>query len=272
MVVAIALVAVSRPPDALGFVAVEVPGTPAITALWRTAGGVGRHPAIIALHGCSGLRDSRGQIDERYTEYAARWNARGWHVLAPDSFARRGERSICRQPNSQRTITPLVRRGDVLRAFAWLAERDDVDPRHMAVVGWSHGAMTLLETLDASLWTAGAPVAMVAYYPGCRRLLDQPPPRPVTPLLMMLGARDDWSPPGRCLALMDRLRAAHPTATLTVEVFPDSYHGFDSLRPLRFWGGIPNGVDPAGVHVGGNPEARAKSFELLEKFLRAYLG
>jgi dienelactone hydrolase len=112
--------------------------------------------------------------------------------------------------------------------------------------------------------------AAVVLYPACRDFLR----RTFAigePLLMLLGAKDDWTPPGPCLELAEATRAKQPGTEFEMRVYEDSAHGFDSARPVRFWKGIPNGTDPVGVHVGGNPAARAAAFTEIDTFLRRHL-
>jgi dienelactone hydrolase len=244
-------------------------GEPALQLHWQPAKEAGPRPAIIALHGCSGLYNNRGRFDDRYTFYAQRWNAAGWHVVAPDSFGSRGQSSICAQTAAERTIKVAHRRDDVLRAAAWLIARDDVDPQRIAVVGWSHGASTALEVIDRSLWRQ-PPAAIVAYYPGCggwkRRALVEP----AAPVLMLLGEADDWTPAAPCKELADRFQSHRPD-TVSVHVYADGHHGFDSRAPVRFRPDIPAGGDKRGVHVGGNPAAREASLAELDQFLSRHL-
>ena len=249
-----------------------------LTAHWLPAATEGRRPAIVALHGCGGLyRRDGATFDPRYTDYAARFAAAGYHVLLPDSFGSRGSGPICTVRDGERTITVETRRTDAIAAVRWLAARPEVDARRIVVLGWSHGAMTTLTAInsaragharaDAETPLAGA----VVFYPGCRALLrgnftvD-------TPLLMLLGEKDDWTPPARCLQLADRTRERQPTAELTVRVYPDSYHGFDGQAPLRFRRDVSNGVNPDGVHNGGNPVARAEALRELDLFLQRILN
>ena len=245
-------------------------GEPPLQLQWQPAKETGRRPAIIALHGCSGLYNNRGRFDDRYTFYAQRWNAVGWHVVAPDSLGSRGQRSLCTQTAAERTIKVAHRRDDVLRAAAWLTARDDVDPQRIAVVGWSHGAMTALEIVDRSLWRSQPPAAIVTYYPGCggwkRRALVEP----VAPVLMLLGEADDWTPAAPCKELAERFQSRRPDA-VAVHVYADGHHGFDSRAPVRFRPNIPAGGDKRGVHVGGNPAAREASLAELDQFLARHL-
>jgi dienelactone hydrolase len=237
----------------------------------RPEGGVG--PAVIALHGCGGLYNASGKaFDPRYPDYVERLHRAGYHVLLPDSFGSRGSGSICAIPAGQRSITVEMRRGDAIAAVNWVAQRPDVDPHRIVMLGWSHGGSTLLSAVNAARDEyARNIVAAIAFYPGCADLrngeLGNRPFRLKVPLLMLLGEKDDWTPAGRCIELAERVRQAQPGVDLDVRVYPDSYHGFDSTRPVRFRAGIPNGVDKAGVHQGGNPEARAASLRELDAFL-----
>ena len=54
--------------------------------------------------------------------------------------------------------------------------------------------------------------------------------------------------------------------------YPDSYHGFDGTEAVRLRTDIRSGVNPAGVHQGGNPEARAQALARLDAFWASTLG
>jgi dienelactone hydrolase len=91
-------------------------------------------------------------------------------------------------------------------------------------------------------------------------------------MLMLLGEKDDWTPPERCARLAERARRAHSDVELDLRLYADSYHGFDSAQPVRFRKGIPNGVNAEGVHSGGNPAAREAALREVDAFLAARLG
>jgi len=244
-----------------------------IDAHWFAApGAAGPRPAIVALHGCGGLyKRDRKSFDARYPEYVQHLHKSGYHVLLPDSFGSRGSGPICSVRNSERTITVATRRGDVVAAVQWLASHKDVDATRIALLGWSHGAMTTLMAINAAREQFAPPIAgAVVFYPGCRALLNQPFKLEI-PLLMLLGEKDDWTPPTRCARLAEQTRAAQPTADLTVKVYPDSHHGFDSVHPVRFRTDVPNGIDRAGVHAGGNPVARVQAQREMDQFLARVL-
>jgi len=254
----------------LAFERVAVDGEFPLQLQWQPAPQSGKRPAIIALHGCSGLYDNRGQLDGRYTSYAQRWNAAGWHVVAPDSFGSRGQRSICTQPAVERSIKVAHRRDDVLRTATWLSTRNDVDPKRVAIVGWSNGASTALEVVDRSFWRGQAPAAIVTYYPGCGAWARRAIVEPAAPILMLLGEADEWTPAAPCQQLGKRFQADYPEM-VAVHTFADGHHGFDSRSPVRFRADIPAGIDKRGVHVGGNAVAREASLAELDRFLGHHL-
>ena len=243
----------------------------ALTAHWYPLAGHAPRPAVVALHGCGGLwRNARSigtAFEGRYPEYIARLHAAGFHVLLPDSFTARGSGPICSQPAADRVIKVETRRADVRAGVQWLAARPEVDAARILVLGWSHGAMTALSALNARRTDAAAPVAgVIAFYPGCTELLRWPFGLS-QPLLMQLGGADDWTPPARCEQLVARTRNVQPTVDITLRVYLGAYHGFDGHNPVRFRAGVPNGVNAAGVHAGGDPQARRAAHAELDHFL-----
>jgi dienelactone hydrolase len=268
-----AALAVAAPIARAERVTIPAPDGVALVGHWmpRPGGGIG--PAVVALHGCGGLFDRTGAaFDQRYAGYAERLHQAGFHVLLPDSFGSRGSGPICTVPNGERRITVETRRGDALAAVDWLASRPEVDSRRIVMLGWSHGATTTLSAMNAARPShARAIAAAVVFYPGCSALLKEPFELRA-PMLMLLGEKDDWTPPQPCVRLVDRLRQAQPPAEVELHVYADSHHGFDSSRPVRFRANVPNGASREGVHSGGNPAAYAAALRELDAFLTARAG
>lgn len=259
-------------PAAEGVVDLAADGSP-VVAHWRPVGASGApRPAVIALHGCGGLYRRDGTtFDTRYPSYVERLHRAGYHVLLPDSFTPRGTKEICTVPSAQRTIKVETRRADVIAAVRWLARQPDVDPKRIAILGWSHGAMTTLSAINAARAAHATPLAgAVVFYPGCNELLSVPF-RLDIPVLMLLAEKDDWTPPARCTTLAERTRARQPDIDLTVHVYPDSYHGFDGTTPVRLLERVPNGINPAGVHAGANPAAGAQAQAEMDRFFSRVL-
>ncbi len=238
-------------------------------AFWFAADTVKPAPALLLLHGCGGVYNARGALAQRYRELAARLNAIGIHVLVTDSLAPRGERELCTQKNGERAVTQLNRRRDALGALQWLAARADVDPARLGLLGWSNGGSTVLAASNQLNPEVSAsaikPSLAVAFYPGCVSELARGY-HATAPLLLLIGEADDWTPADPCRQLARQAGGA----TVQIETYPGAYHGFDGSSPVRLRSDVPNGVHPGrGVHVGGQPEARAASAQALERFVRA---
>ena len=252
---------------------VDLPSLPSgvvLRAHWLPAEGAERRPAVLALHGCGGLYAKGGVLAERYRETAERLHAAGYAVLMPDSFGSRGLRDICQTRYRDRSVDVAQRVQDARAALAWLAGQPQVDARHIGVLGWSNGATTTLNLLEqrrnhpepGEPAIAGAAV----FYPGCGPLAKRQAVLEAAPLLMLLGALDDWTPVQPCVDFARSLQARSGGGDITVQVYDNSYHGFDGTAPVRLRVDVPNGTSPEGVHQGGNADARAKSLAALDAF------
>ncbi|AOY92083.1 dienelactone hydrolase [Cupriavidus sp. USMAA2-4] len=259
------------------------PGEPDLPAYWfRPSEPEGVHappqPVVVALHGCAGLyrrsEMSASALDARYRDYARWLTARGYAVLMPDSFGARGKpRGICSERFDSRAIDAATRRADVLAALRWVAQQPGVDAGHIVLLGWSNGAQAVLATLDGSRgWPVGTPSVerAVAFYPGCNQALQQRDFRLRSPLLLMIGGADDWTPATRCVMLRDAVKARQPDVRFQLQIFPGAYHGFDGSDALHLRRDVPGGARPGkGVTVGGDPAARDAALLQLDAWLAA---
>ncbi len=210
-------------------------------------------PAVIALHGCA------GPLPRRDDDWARRLAAQGHAVLLPDSFAARGLKSECRQ---RRHVASAygARRADALAAAAWAQAQNFAPPGGVLLLGWSDGGTTVLAALNRA--PAHLLRGAIAFYPACATLSRDPAWQPAAPLLILMGAADDWTPPAPCQALAAR----HPEVTLTL--FPGAYHDFDVPRdPVHRLTGLPYTKDHNGMaHAGGNQAASARANRLVPAF------
>lgn len=229
--------------------------------------------AIIALHGCDGLPANRALVGYPRNRYVKMLSDAGAGVLYVDSFGSRGEGSICAIKPAQRDITELNRRLDVVGALQWLAQQPGVDAHRLGVVGWSHGGQTVLAAADASADAVQQapikPVALVAFYPGCTSFEKAFRYEAVAPLLVMSGELDNWTPAAPCRRLTQRLQGgAQPVHYVQ---YPDSYHAFDSARPVSERDNV-GGTRSGKAMAGGNPLAREASAREMMQFLAQHLG
>ena len=233
------------------------------------ADGQASRGTVVALHGCGGLYGTtgarKGRLNARHEAMADLLVAEGYSAVFPDSLTPRGETELCTQKIGSRKIDQTERRADVLGTLAWVATQPWAQPNRIALLGWSHGGSAVLSATDASRTDVRAqsvkPAVAVAFYPGCAAALKSGY-KPSAPLVLMLGEKDDWTPPGPCVALGQAVGAE-------VNVFADSYHDFDNpTGQVRLRKDVPNGVNPGqGVHVGANPVAREKAYARLKVLL-----
>lgn len=225
---------------------------------------------VIALHGCGGLYATSGvragQLNARHQAMADLLVLQGYTAVFPDSLTPRGETELCTQKIGARRIDQTQRRADALAALAWVAAQPWADPARIALLGWSHGGSAVLSASDATRadvqGAAVRPAVAVAFYPGCSAAL-RAGYRPSAPLVLMLGEKDDWTPPGPCIELGKAVGAE-------VNIYADSYHDFDNpTGQVRLRSDVPNGLKPGqGVHVGPNPAARALAYARLQVLLQ----
>ncbi|MCY1231937.1 Dienelactone hydrolase family protein [compost metagenome] len=266
--------------------------TPALTAYWfvpREGATPRALPVVVALHGCGGLlsphdpsatgdgADASALLQQRYREYAQWLTARGYAVLMPDSFSARGKpHGTCTEPIDNRGIDDRTRRADALAALRWLGSQPGVDPARIVLLGWSNGAQAVLATVDASRpWPAGTPQVerAVAFYPGCKRAVRQHDYRLRTPILLMIGGADDWTPATRCAMLQSAVLARQPNARFRLEIYPGAHHGFDGTSELHVRHDVPAAGNSGGVRkaravtVGGDAVARAAALAQLDSWL-----
>ena len=231
--------------------------------------GAGPFPAIVMMHGCSGmwLRDGVTPT-ANYRSWAEHFQSHGYVAMLLDSFGSRGEREICTQKN--RKISEVRERPqDAYAALRWLAARKEVDATHIHLMGWSNGAMAVLQALraDAPDRPAGKEPGFrsaVALYPGCASL-SSTAYAPVAPLLIQSGGADDWTPARFC----ETLARSSKGASIEIDVYEGAHHGFDNPSGVvRSRPEVRNPTSPTGwgATVGGNPEARRKAIERVTGF------
>ncbi|GJD49528.1 hypothetical protein OPKNFCMD_2259 [Methylobacterium crusticola] len=248
--------------------AVAFPGADGVLLqgeVYRPAG-PGPFPAVVALHGCGGLY-GRGGLNPRHADWGERLAAQGFLVLLPDSFGSRGLGAQCGRAG--REIRPGRERvADALAAKAYLQGRPDVKPRAISLLGWSNGGSSVLYAVQPGVRDdGGAPFARaVAFYPGCRAPAERGW-RDGVPLLILVGAADDWTGAEPCRAMAQD--AAARGEPVEVVVYPGAHHDFDhpslALRERR---GLAYTVNRDGVaHVGTDPAARADALRRVPDFL-----
>ncbi len=240
-----------------------------------------RRPAVVLMHGCSGMLDSRGRLSPRDREWADQFVRWGYVVLHVDSFGPRGLGSVCDLKNRPAESQPwTARTADAYAALDFLAARNDVDPQQIFVLGWSHGGSTVMGLVrpEALGRRDDGPrfKAAIGFYPGCVGPLRMKDFRTTMPLLILHGEDDDWVPAAPCVELAKKLTAAHvadagknPFPVKTI-VYPGARHGFDAIAtPVRYLPNVHNPLSPTGrgSWVGGHEPSRLKAIDDTKSFV-----
>lgn len=219
--------------------------------------GPGPFPAVIMLHGCGGL----GGRDRMWAQRLREWR---YLSLRVNSFAVRGFKQVC----GGGKLDMAARVPDALAALAFLRTLPDVDPRRIALMGWSHGGGATLSTLTAAPADPSEGFrAAVAYYPACRHVRGW---QTRTPILLLLGGADDWTAAGPCQGLVERERQAG--LDVTQVTYPGACHGFDNPllgpNPHR----IAEALGGRGATTQYDPVAAEDSVRRVHEFLVTHLG
>ena len=220
--------------------------------LYRPEGG-GSFPAVVLMHGCSGLWWGSGGV-HRTARYL---RDSGYVVLIVDSLTARNVSTVCDDPTNK-SPTSSERVDDALAARRYLSSLAFVDSRRIGLVGWSHGGITALITWISrnSVESDTAPFAAIAaYYPYC---FDADVRSASGPFLILIGERDDWCPATLCQSLVARATALGRDASVTV--YPGATHAFDCVE-----GG--KSVEFLGHRMAPDLAAERNSHELLLGFL-----
>lgn len=200
------------------------------------------HPAIVMLHGRSGLYSTlkRGtytadSLSARHRMWGELWAKEGYVALLVDSFGSRGhpagfpKHSYQDRPAevSERSVRPL----DAYGALAYLRSRGDVIGDRIALHGWSNGGMTVLSAIayDQPGIVHADPIrgfrAALAQYPSCGTQVQELSYKPYAPLLVLVAAADDEVSPEVCRRFGETMRAGHQPVELVV--YDGAEHSYD---------------------------------------------
>ena len=189
--------------------------------LYRPEGN-GPFPAVVVLHGCSG-------VDYHHRAWAKQLKEWGYIALIVDSFGPRGVDRVC---GHSFKIPDLQRAADSYGAARYLIQLPYVDGKNIGLLGFSHGAWTGLRAVQKNFpYTVNMETipfkAAVLFYPSCYFSQDQ---YIAIPTLILIGSKDDWTPASRCVDLNKSVE--HPEL-LELVVYEGAYHDFDRPRPNR---------------------------------------
>jgi dienelactone hydrolase len=238
--------------------------------------GPGPHPAVVFMHGCSGLFSRATKaIVSREMAWQQQLVAKGFVVLMVDGFAPRDTAEMCSRTSFKEWLY-LRRPGDAYAALLYLQGQGFVARDRIGLIGWSNGGGAVLMAVASK--SRGRPAgfagpdfrAAVAFYPGsCSEQRLGAGWTTSIPLLILIGQEDVWTPAAPCQALAQG--AASRGAPVTFHAYPGAYHDFD-------WPGLKRreltayetraGVVPI---TGEDPAARADALDRVTAFLSRYI-
>ena len=160
-------------------------------------------PAVVTLHGSGGV------LAARELTYGQQLASMGIAVLVIDSFRARRELGTSYLERVL-NITETMMVEDAYSALRYLSTIPDIDPRHVALVGFSYGAMATTYALYDQMAQTLSPDGLkfaghVAFYGPCIARYENSKTTGA-PLLMLYGKQDELMNSERCAEIADDLR------------------------------------------------------------------
>jgi dienelactone hydrolase len=200
----------------------------------------GRYPAVVVVHALAGY------LDSNEGRYAAELRKAGFVTLTYDSFAARGSTGIALARSGPGLWPSGV--ADAYAALRLLAGHPRIDASRIAIAGFSYGGEVAHLTAFAGLRAALTPgevrfAAHVAYYPaGVFGAVAEPGAYTGSPVLMLLGEKDDNLPVAKIENYLAYAKAAGSPAPIETVTYPGAYHAWTvpDLTTLRFYPDFPS--------------------------------
>ena len=193
----------------------------------------GRVPAVVLVHGTVGV----GPREERW---AQELNGVGVAAFVMDSFSGRG---LAPPFESGAVPGPLTMIVDAYRALSLLATHPRIDPKRIALMGFSRGGVVALYAGLRRFRRLHGPAglefaAYIPFYANCTITYMEDEQVTDRPVRLHHGAADENLPVEACRDYVERLRRAGKDVRLSE--YPGARHSFDS----------PD-LPPASVQAGG---------------------
>jgi dienelactone hydrolase len=187
----------------------------------------GKVGAVVLVHGSGGLYDA--MLDY----WPKRFNGAGLAVLSLDTFGPRGVKSTA---DDQSQVPFAADTADAFAALRVLATHPRIDPKRIAVMGFSRGGITAWRSAINRIVTAQklpGDLRFAAHVPvyagGCVGIFRVTPRAGVfspAPMLWVHGDADDYTPIGPCQEYSAKIgQTGTPVTFLAI---PGAQHKFDS--------------------------------------------
>ncbi len=192
-----------------------------------------RYPAVIVVHSLGGYRDA----NEGYV--AAVLRKSGFATLTYDSFVPRGTTGPAMSASPGYLPAGVA---DAYAALRRLASEPRIDADRIAIIGFSFGAevahITAFESIRSALNPGpGRFAAHVPFYPALSFGVAERGAYTGSPVLMLLGGKDDNLPVAKAEGYLAYARTGANPAPIDTVIYPGAYHAWtvpDLVTP-RFY-------------------------------------
>jgi dienelactone hydrolase len=275
-----ALIPAASAAETVNFVSLD--GHTNLTAHLSRPEGDAPRPALVLMHGCSGLLDGKGRIFPLYRLWARSLVVQGYVALVVDSATPRGFGQTCSAGPARATMV-RDRPRDAYAALQYLQAQPFVQKDRVGLMGWSQGGGVVLRSINDK--SIGRPAglaqdfrAAVSFYPGgCSEKLQSKPftelePASWTtqvPLLTLMGEADTWTLFPPCESFLTAAKARGNPVEL--KSYPQAVHAFDAPNlPRRELPQYRTGDGPIPV-IATDRAARFDAFVRVLEFLKSHL-
>jgi dienelactone hydrolase len=178
-------------------------------------------PAVILVHGSGGIS---GATDA----WARELNAMGIAAFILDTFSGRGIVSTVADQSQLHSLAMMV---DSYRALALLAVHPRIDPKRIAIMGFSKGAVASVYSANERFRKMYAPqggefAAHIGLYTPCNIEFRDDDKTTGKPIRFFHGIADDYVAVGPCRTYVERLKKAGADVQLTE--LADAHHVYDN--------------------------------------------
>jgi carboxymethylenebutenolidase len=206
--------------------------------------GVGPHPAVVLLHGAEARQ---GDGDDAFERLCATLAEQGYYAEAIEYYSQTGAVNI-NQPGMMKKDFPIWM-GEIVDGLNTMAKNPEIEPRRIAMMGFSLGAYL---SLGIGATFPDRVSAIVEYYGGLAPVF-KPQAGVMPPTLILHGDQDSIVPVRNATELDELLTKANRPHEM--HIYPGADHAFN-------FAGIP----------WYDAEAGADAWSRSLKFLAAHLS